>query len=104
MKINFIYDTSWNAQYYVAPVPPATQPVSKTIAGTSFPIDLMASLEAIRTSNMESGAGITNISFDVYYNSDKYTGIQNYRQNGKHLQNRYSGVLVISPTDLAIFV
>jgi hypothetical protein len=87
ISINFFYKFNWTAyasgqqeEYKISP-------------------ELMESLEEIRSSNWP--AEITkNISFDIYWSNNEYSGIHNYLDNGNHIQNRYSGYLKIDVSAL----
>jgi hypothetical protein len=57
------------------------------------------SIEEIRKSNWPEEIS-QNISFDIYWHNNEYTGIHNYRLNNLHLQNRYSGYLKIDISQL----
>lgn len=87
ISINFFYKHNWSAyasnhhdEFKISP-------------------ELEELIEEIRKSNWPEEIS-QNISFDIYWFNNEYTGIHNYRVNDLHLQNRYSGYLKIDIAQL----
>jgi hypothetical protein len=80
-NINFFYRYKWEAS---------------TIDGNwKIPDDVLVKIEEVRKNNWPSQElnNIKNISFDIYWFNNEYSGIHNYRINGEQIQNRYEGYL-----------
>lgn len=82
ISINFFYKYSWVGY------------VSGQRDDFKITPELEESLEEIRKQNWPEEI-TQNISFDIYWYNNEYTGIHNYRINGNHMQNRYEGYLKI---------
>jgi hypothetical protein len=80
-NINFFYRYKWEASNFEGDWP--------------IPNDIIDKLEEIRIKNWPDVKGLNfkNISFDIYWFNDEYSGIHNYRINGEQIQNRYEGYL-----------
>jgi hypothetical protein len=80
-NINFFYRYNWEAS---------------TIDGDwKIPDDVLVKIEEVRKNNWPSPEpdNFKNISFDIYWYNNEYSGVHNYRINGEQMQNRYEGYL-----------
>lgn len=80
-NINFFYNYRW---------------IASTIDGDwKIPDDVLVKIEEVRKNNWPSPEpdNFKNISFDIYWYNNEYSGIHNYRINGEQMQNRYEGYL-----------
>jgi hypothetical protein len=80
-NINFFYRYKWEA--------------SNFDGNWLIPDDIITKLEEIRLKNWpnEDGVIFKNISFDIYWFNNEFSGIHNYRINGEQQQKRYEGYL-----------